>query len=402
MIKFDQSKISFQIVLLKSITQALGGSIQVVDEEKSVGKKEVMERITVPLAVARAFIMRHKKVTKYLKPVYTALVKYEDRIIAMERHPMGAMGELVTEGLDGELIMWKPYSQINLERLVSPLLNNSKREWFFDGRYVFSFEQSMIQNVLSSGVPLTNDGKFRKLIATTIDFQELSNADKLQPQERSCLAFVTKDGDYSISPPIWKDIGSVGMSKSENDEGLGGAVARGTNISFDDLNERMSVNLNFALKAGKEIGAMFGYEYVEPLQLPRLMIELHTVNLPNIPKQVKATYDIGLQFTHAMAWLLGMARKANNLDTYIMMRSLLKYLTKRGIFRNDELDASQVFKDDQSVNDIELKNLDELMNNTEYTKMSLAMLLNQAKDATKKRSKRSTMVKQIAGLLTEI
>lgn len=392
MIKFDPAELSYEVVLLKNITQALGGSIQIVDEEKTIGDKEVFQRVPVPLSVARAFIMKHQKVTKYLKPVLTAIVKYGDRVIAMERHPMGGMGERVSTGLDGEPVMWTPYSQTNLDRFVLPTLYNSKRDWFFDGRYVYSFTNNDIEEVLHGGVSVTQDNKFRKVIATSIDLQELANADKLQPQERSCLAYVSDLGDIAVSPPIWKDLESLGQTKMADDE------ASLVNLqSFDKIDEKMSVNLNFALKAGNEIGKMFGYEMVEPLQLPRLMIELHTVNLPNIPKQVKATYDIGLQFTHALAWLLGMSRKAQTLDTYVMMRSLMKYLTKKGIFHNSTFQASSVFQDQQTVSHVPLLNLDDLMNDENFTMLTMSTIINQA--TKKRRSPRD--VSQIGGMVTE-
>lgn len=394
MIKFDPAELSYEVVLLKNITQALGGSIQIVDEEKTIGDKEVYQRVPVPLSVARAFIMKHQKVTKYLKPVLTAIVKYGDRVIAMERHPMGGMGERVSIGLDGEPVMWTPYSQSNLDRFVLPTLYNSNRDWFFDGRYVYSFTNNDIEEVLHSGVSVTNDNKFRKVIATSIDLQELANADKLQPQERSCLAYVSDLGDIAISPPIWKDLESLGQTKMADDE------ASLVNLqSFDKIDEKMSVNLNFALKAGNEIGKMFGYEMVEPLQLPRLMIELHTVNLPNIPKQVKATYDIGLQFTHALAWLLGMSRKAQTLDTYVMMRSLMKYLTKKGIFHNSTFQASSVFQSEQTIENVPLLSLDELMDDDNFTKQTLSAIMSQA-TTRKRRSPRD--VSQVGGLLTEV
>lgn len=390
MIEFDPTQISIEVVLLKSITLALGGAIQTIDEEKTVGRKEFYKRVKVPLSVARAFVKKHQKISKYLKPVYTAVIRYENRVIALERHPLGTMGELMSEGLDGTLRTWIPSSQSNLDQLVFPLLHNSFRQWYFDGRFVFSFVNQDVDAMVLDGVKMTADGHFRKVVSMTIDLQELSNADKLQPQERSCLAFISETGDYAISPPIWKDVSAIGGSK----EGMG------AQYSYDKTDENMSVNLNFALKAGKEVGQMFGYEYVEPLQLPRLMIELHTVNIPNIPKQIKATYDIGLRFTHAMAWLLGLSKKANTLDTYVMMRSLMKYLTQKGIYHNNTFSATNVFMENQSILDVPLLDLDTLMKDQDYTKISMAAIIEQARASSSRRA-REQIVGHLAGLVAE-
>lgn len=398
MIEFDPSKISIEIVLLKSITQALGGSIQIVDEEKSTSK-EVYKRITTPLSVARAFIQKNAKLTKYIKPVYTAVVKYDDRVVALERHPMGSMGELAMEGLDGELKTWIPYSQSNFDSLVLPLLHKSITDWYFDGRYVYSFANQDLDVVVTGAELMTQNGNFRKVNASCIDLQELSSGDKLLPQDRTCVAFHSNSGDYAISPPIWKDLGSVGKSKigTTDDED---DVVGGSSLSFDDIDEKMAVNLNFALKAGKDIGSTYGYEEVEPLQLPRLMIELHTVNLPNLPKQVKATYDVGLTFTHAMAWLLGLSRHADSLETFLMVRSLMKYLTKKGIYRSNQFKSTNIFADEMTIADVQLKSIDELIENTDFTSDRLLSIMNQAKSRSKRSSDQSDIA-IVGGLLNE-
>jgi hypothetical protein len=389
MIKFDKTKLTTQIVLLKSVTQALGGAISVIDEEKSIDRKEVTIRIPVPLSVARAFIIRHKKVTKYLKPVLTALVMYEGRVISMERHAMGSMGELMHEGFGGEMVMWEPYSVSNLNQLIYPLMAASNKDWYIDGRYVYSFESFNLDRLVDEAPTMTADAHFRKLSVTAIDFQEISNADKLQPTNRSCLVYKATTGEFIISPPIWKELGGVGASKRSEDD------AAAPVASFDEIDENMCVNLNFALTAGKQIGAMFGYEEVEPLQLPRLMIELHTVNLPNIPSQVKSTYDIGMSFTHTLAWLMGLSRQADTLDAYIMIRSLLKYLTTKGIYRSNLFQVEQVFVEGTTLSTLKMKSLDDLMADPDITGSAIRSILNKTKKSS------TQQVNVVAGLLTE-
>lgn len=412
MIKFDISLMSVEIVQLKAVTTSLGGSISIIDPSRTTETKEVCKRVEVPMAVARAFIMKTKKVTKYFKPVYTALVRYGEHIIAMERHPLAGLGKLEEEGLFGTR-RWEPQCERNIENVIKPIIERGDREWYFDGRYVYAFEQRDVNTTIHNGHFMTRDGRFRKVTATTIDTQELSNQDKLSPSDRSCLAFVASNGAHAISPPIWKDLSNVGSSQlgrvtskvdddDETDEDLVGDFdappVAASAYTFDKIDNNLSVNLNFALKAGNEIGKTFGYEFVEPLQLPRLMIELHTVNLPNVPKEVKATYGVGLQFTHALAWLLGLSRKANTLETHITMRSLMTYLTKKGIFHNNAFDASSVFLPGMDVKNVEQKSLDDLIANQDFTKLSLAALVEQARQ--NKRQRRGG-IHQVGGLLNE-
>lgn len=411
MIRFDASKLSVEIVQLKAVTTSLGGSISIIDPTRSTEAKEVCKRVEVPMAIARAFIMKTKKVTKYLKPVYTAIVRYGDLVITMERHPLAGLGKLEDEGVFG-MRRWEPDCQRNIENILKPLVGRGDHEWYFDGRYVYTFDQNDLDVTVRNGEYLTRDGRFRKVASMTVDTQELSNRDKLAPVERSCMAFVASNGVSAISPPIWKNLSDVGttqlkrVSAAEDDEDetdddlVGDLPERKTSSlhNFDRIDEQLSVNLNFALKAGNEIGKTFGYEYVEPLQLPRLMIELHTVNLPNVPKEVKATYGVGLQFTHSLAWLLGLSRKANTLETYIMMRSLMKYLTKKGIFRNNVFDASNVFLNGKTVADVPVKSLDQLIDDQDFTKLSMAAIVEQTRLSKKRRN---DDVHQVGGLMNE-
>lgn len=393
MISFDPSKLITEYVQLKTVSTALGGSITVVDQSRT-SSKETYKRISVPLALARAFIARSRKVSRYLKPVHVAVVSYDGHIVAMERHPLAGLGALEEEGPDGVVRRWIPQCEHHMKNILLPTVSRGKR-WFFDGRYVFSFDNNDHDVVIRNGEYMTQSGHFRKIEASTIDLHELHNVEKIVPSVRECLAFVAASGAYSISPPVWKKLADVGgthllkVNISEEDEDddfeepdliKGYVVSKNQPELFDKIDASMSVNLRFVLKAGKEIGHLFGYEYVEPLQLARLMIELHTVNLPNVPAEVKATYDCGMEFTHALAWLLGLARRADTLETYMVMRSLLKFLTKSGIFRKNTFNADQVLLPNVDITQIQLKNLDDLMKQ-DFTKMTLSrMMQNTNKD----------------------
>lgn len=416
MIRFNPQLLSVEIVSLKTITTSLGGSITVVDDARTTDKEEVHKRVEVPMAVARAFIMKTKKVTRYLKPVLTALVRYDGTVVAMERHALGSMGTLVYEDFEGVERQWEPAAAQNIKGLVVPLVNRPDREWYFDGRYVFSFASKDVDHAITQGEFLTSDGRFRQVMAMSVDLQELSNKEKLEPVERSCLGFVSNRGAMAVSPPIWKKLSDVGGTQlgklakaAQEDDDLDeedkASPVEGTpevakKFNFDEIDNGLAVNLNFALKAGQEIGKTFGYEQVEPLGLPRLMIELHTVNLPNVPSQIKSTYDVGIKFTHALAWLLGMSRNANTLETYVMMRSLMKYLTMKGIFRNNTFDANSIFKEEKTIADVPQLVLNDLLEDN-TTQMSLSAILQQARRGIKARKKAEEDIHQFGGMLNE-
>ena len=408
MIRFDASQLSIDFVQLKSITTSLGGSISIIDDEKSTPDEEVTKRIAVPMALARAFIQTTKKVTKYLKPVWVAVARYGDHVVALERHPMVSLGTLEMDGPFG-VKRWVPSLERNINEFIVPTTTLDGKDWYFDGRYVYSFDQNDMETTVRNGRYLSDNGHFRKLVSQTIDLQSASfhgGDEAMKIEERNCLAFVTSTGDFTVSPPIWKDLEGVGGKQrraitdddDESDEDdLDGDVKTTIDGVFDIIDSTMSVNLNFALKAGQEVCKLFGDEQVEPLQLSRLMIELHTVNLPNVPKQVKATYDCGMRFSHAMAWVLGLSRKADTLETHLIMRSLLSYLTKKGIFRSNAFDADSVFMPGMTVTNVRHKPVDELIGELDFTKMSLANILASAKE-NRKNGKQLSLLDPIINL----
>lgn len=380
MILFDANKFSTEIVLLKSVTTVLGGSIQIVDEEKTINKKEILKRITVPLAVARSFIQKCRKVTKYMKPTLVCLVRYDDMIVSMERHPLSSLGKMIEDTPSGPK-EWTPTCITLMNSYLIPVTLHGTKQWYFDGRYVYSFDNDNINQTLAGSTYLTSNGQFRQVEVQAMDLQEISNQSKLAPIKRHCLAFVASNGQFAVSPPIWKNLAQVGFGKlkkiQSDDEDLpvGYIVPP---LSFDRIDTELSVNLNFALAAGDKIGRTFGYDHVEPLQLARLMIELNTVNLPNVPMQVKATYDINMKFTHILAWLLGLINQADTLTTYIAMRSLLKQLTQKGIYKKNVFFAGNVFRENRTIDDVKLISLGDILDNSK-TLTSIASMVNQQK-----------------------
>ena len=390
MIKFEVDKLTVDIVSLKSCTTALNGSIRVVDEELTkVGGKEVYKKIDVPMAVVRSFQVRHKT-SNYLKPVITAIVSYNGHPVALERHPLGQMGEKVSEGLFGER-EWTPDSLSNIMKFIEPLCMHNE-DWYFDGKYIYNYPHS-IEDCVKGGEFLTKNGMFRAVEVSAIQLSNLDDRTKLEPVERTCLAFVSSTGEFAITPPIWKNLSGVGSSAlnrsdAEDDE---------RKYQFDAVDEHLAVNLAFALKAGKQIGELFGHEEIEPLKLPELMIQLQTVNLPSISKSVKQTYDIGMKFSHAMAWLIGMSNRIDSLDSYMVVRSLLKYLTTKGIFRKNMFNPQAVFKMGHDLDSIPQMSTKDALESA--SNLSVDELINRIRTnvATRRNGNRETVVGGLYG-----
>lgn len=347
MIEFDINKLRVETYKVKTLTTALGGSISILDEEESTDNHEVFHRIPVPMSVIRAFQVRHETM-KYIRPCLVAVAFYGSRAISIERHPAGCMGERLARRED-RMERWIPVIENNIEKVIRPLIEKGDK-WYFDGRYIFSFNKRTAEQAAQKGEFLSKDGRFRCINVDAIGLHKLDDESKLDPVNRTCLVYVAANGQFAISPPIWKDAKAVGQAKIK---GAREARSKGErDFSFDSVDNFCAVNISFALKAAAQLSKEFGFEAIEPLNLPNLMIRLNTVNLPKVTSEVKDTFDSGMTFTHALAWLLGFARRCENLDTYATIRSLLKYLTSNGLFFKSAFDPVNIFKKGITLEDI--------------------------------------------------
>ncbi len=364
MIKFDIDKLRVETYYVKSLTTALGGAIRVVDEEVSTEGHEVYHRIPVPLAVVRRFKTTYKTL-KFLSPCLVAVTYYENRAIALERHPLGCRGERETQGLR-EMKRWIPKSEQNIDDIIRPLVRPIKDEpeiynWYFDGRYIFTFERPnkkkgegrwlSADSAVMKAEFLSTDGRFRCVDVQAVGLHKIDEQENLEMADRSCLAYVASNGAYSISPPIWKNARQVGEAKIKGShKERDGTATR--ELNFDKVDKFCAVNISFALKAAAKLSKEFGFEAVEPLNLPQLMIRLNTVNLPKVPPEVKDTFDSGMKFTHALAWLLGFARRCETLETYATIRSLIKYLTSNGLYFKQAFNPKNIFEKGMNIDSI--------------------------------------------------
>lgn len=364
MIPFKIEKLHVEHMYVKQVSSALGGMITVVDAKatKKNGGTEVFRKIKIPHQLARHFKKRYN-IVKYIKPVLTAVTFYgKDHVVALERHPLGNLGQEKSTGVMGNEVEWISDSENNLDRVIVPL--NAKNNFFFDGTFLYTVQAKD----LSEAVKLTSDGRFRSVKVSSFKLLHLPEKDKLYAEARTALAYQPSSGKLFLTPPIWKSLANVGaqqMRRGKKDEDgtdddyeYGDMGDMSQMFQFDQVDTYLSVNLGFALKAGRELSDVFGYDVIEPLCLDDLMIQMRTVNLPQIANEVKQTYDTGLPFTHAIAWLIGLTNRTKTLETFMTLRTLLKHLTTRGVYRKGAFDSSQIFKD-QSVTDVPLQTLEQ-------------------------------------------
>lgn len=373
MIKFDQADLTTGYIRLKHISTAMGGSVSFVDEDATAASgKEVIVRETIGLAVARDFIMR-TKITKYLKPVTVAVIRFRGYIICMERHPLAGLEA------QSDTYEWKPQCFSRLAIMLLQL-QSSQRTWYVDGRYVYALKDESVDAAVEAGRPLTASREFRALGVDSYDLQRFSYAKGIEDSTddngvvttvRTVVAFIMQRGTF-LTPPIWRSLDALGTARtstSDDDEDPATFDIPVSDIfNFDEVDSHYAINLNFVLKAGADIGSIFGYEHVEPLQLPRLMIELHTVNLPALPLSVKRLYDCNMVFTHLFAWLMGLMTRTQTFEDFLTMRALLKYITGRGLYKREATTQDAIFIDGVTLDSVEAVDLATIVNGLKTTK----------------------------------
>lgn len=343
MFPFDIDKIQIEQVRVKRITEALGGSISVVDEVATAlataknddGRETIItKRIEIPYAVARTFKKRNKGRSEYIVPVDMALVWYDGAVVCVEKRNDFS----IVDPESG----WDPNVSFALRRNIPDVLKEKPGKWFTDGVVVYRLPDDYDQPDKHS--KLTNNQRFFAVSVSAFKFADMTDLKLISLcHTRTLVGFITKTGRIAYSPPVWSnvmDIRSSSVRKINKENGQTEDETKSQPLRFDIINDNYLVNLEFILNAAKTIGPMFGYDKIAFLQLERHMIQLNTVNLPKIPKAKRSTYDTGLNFLISFAWLLGYCDRCETLAQYVQLRSVFKVLCNNGLFSIDQVKKS--------------------------------------------------------------
>lgn len=353
MFKFDPSKLTVTYNYMKTVTTALGGSMHIVDPEAADGNQELI-KVKVPFAVVRKFI-KETKFTKYLKPVQIAVLRYENTVINIERD---IASNILQDETDANAPRWVAKMETFVQDYLADRLG--ALDWYFDGRYVYNMSQADIDTLRHGGNGvdfISRDDKFRTMDIPCIDLYESNKVvwkTGVMTELRGVIAFSSGNA-FAITPPIWKNVTAIGSSATvdtqpttDNEDYLDTTIGITTGeererILIDSLDQNYSLNLNFTMNTAKSISNIFGFDAVEPLQLPEIMLALTTVNIPGLPKFIKSTFSIGLCPSHGLTWLMGLLTQAKTLEDFVVVRSAIKYLTSKGMFHKNATKLDSLF-----------------------------------------------------------
>lgn len=335
MVKFDVTKLFVKYEMMSSITTALGGSMRIATYDEN--DQEVSTRHPIPFAVARSWKEEYKQ-TQYMVPIPVAVLYYGDMVVMIEKGPQLPKYMLEDPEKYGALFDDEKPFTAHIDSNLSIIKAKVNERWHTDGTMMYEIPQDL-ESAFKQSQQLTADGKFKSCQVPTVKFSEMNLAANVEnPSEHTIVLIKNESGKIFTTPPIFKNIAEMRNSKLKSDEG------KNDDNRFDLIEKMFDVNMEFALSAGKTVGAIFGNKAVSPLCLPQLMIALTTVNLPNIRSSVRATFPMGMSFLQAYAWLTGLMDQTDDLPSLIKMRALMKMLCQKGIFKKNTMD--RVFKKD--------------------------------------------------------
>lgn len=310
-IKFDQNKLEFKRIRLKSIN-ATQGYLTYLDEE--ITDKEKYIKLSCNGTLMRAYYNTYR-ISNYQIPQEACIAIYDGSVISIEK---SIINERYTESLDGTLKLWSP----QIIGLFDKIAEIATGDWYIDGSYLYQFT--------GEEHPLTSDNKFSSRFVRAIQLTYLGFIAEVNVETRHCLKYTSNVGSSVTTPPIWKSLIGQSSIKTDNDE-----LASLTR--FEKIDETKLVNLQFAISCGYQLSKQFGYHIIEPLQLPKMMVQLKTVNLISLSSELKQTFDIGTPFTFVMSWLMGLSRNIRTFDDMLVLRRVMRSLTTNGLYHRAKL-----------------------------------------------------------------
>lgn len=308
---FDKSQLRIEYVGLKALSKAtIDPRIEYEDANGNVMK------CAVPTSVARLTRKALHEVTRFAVAYPACLAFIDDRLVALDV-AVGPKLKMFQES--GEWISCIEGREGLVERLSDDLL--------WDGQYAFRYEGEVMT------IGESNYG-WQKCRAFNMYRLSEENSDPMEQMAALCYRHPIT-GEWIKSPPISKTFGTQLQLTGSSDRVGGNDVEFITSNGQVNQIARMDyfkfVNLRFVNYASRVLSRRFGYESIEPLGLPLLMIEHRTFNIGGLTMPVQISSPAPLKFSEAIAWLVGFHMQVQSLDDLISLKQTFRMLMTKGI-----------------------------------------------------------------------
>lgn len=312
MFPFNASEYAVRYLKLKAISKStIDPRVTFLDEHDQPVK------MALPVSIARRVKNRLKNVTRFATFYPCAIGFMGDRIVSMDV-PDGV--EYKSWQQDGK---WASRLTANCQVLGSLI------GWLYDGQYVFQYEGAV------EPIP---DTVFGKRKATCYNLYQFGEKNGAASTELAGLAFRNPNtGAWTHTTPVTRSSGGLLQLTGGVEEFDSSAMFAGVARDVAKIDRNIYPNLRFVTYAARTISSEFGFDLIEPLGLPLLMIEHRTFNLGGMPTPVQSSSPAPFEFTQGLAWMIGMFEKVTTLQQLLAVRSSMKMLlTKGNTNRNSE------------------------------------------------------------------
>ena len=318
MFKFEAKKFQVLYVGLKTLSKAT------INPKISFIYNDELVKMDIPTSIARIGRNKLHNVTKFAKSYPVAIAMVDGRIVALD------VANSKQYKMNTDVGAWISVLD-SREELIQSV---ASEEHLWDGQYLYKY---------SGEVKPVGDGRFGYQEVRALNLYHLSEDRGGQIEQLAVYCYKNPTtGEWIKSAPITRVSGehlqiSGDLDQfSSNDQFI--------NQYDDDLFTKLDawwfVNMRFTNYAARSLSNQFGYEAIEPLGLPLLMIEHRTFNLGGLSTSIQASSPAPIGFRNAMAWLLGLHTKIETLDDFITLKQTMKMLTSKGTTANASAGSS--------------------------------------------------------------
>lgn len=114
-------------------------------------------------------------------------------------------------------------------------------------------------------------------------------------------------------------------------------------------------SIEFAIRAAKTIGKLYGYGETDFLNIPSIIEKTGMVNLQRIDKKCRLTTPMNMRATTSISWIMGFIYRETNINSQRELSKMFKFIINKGLVHKSSIKS--FLKKGLSENDIPLLNL---------------------------------------------
>lgn len=346
MFKFDKSKFSIEYVGLKSLSKAtIDPTITFIDS------KGIQHKLSIPTSVARIARNRLHGVSRFTTAYPACVMMVDGKVTSLD----------VAVAKDYKMFIefgeW-----ISVLETREEVVRAFTDDMLWDGQYVYSEVGEVAQ---------TGDTNFGTQELRAFNMYKLGEPDCPTFRQLAALCFMNPlTKKWVKTGPVTRHSSNMLQITGDVDTIDRHDTFMDADCPIEEMDRKVFVNMRFVNYSARVLARQFGYDTIEPLGLPLLMIEHRTFNLGSLEIPVQVTSPAPMSFSNALAWVVGLIMRVNTIDDLITVKQTMKMLLTKG--NTSHKTREMVMNDGAPPADINTKEVIEALR----SKMESAALVN--------------------------